>query len=210
MYIRKPFEGDRANALSLIQNHPFATLIGIDYGKPTVTHLPILIESTEPLRLVGHMSRANPQWQGFSRNSEATLIFNGPHSYITPRWYVSGRDVPTWNYAVAHAHGKLRLFSDYNELVSTLTKLSAHFESGAAQPWEFYLPDDLKGQDILPRMIIGFDMTVERLEVSLKLNQNRPLEDRLSVIEALSSQQDDDSRAIAEMMRLTLPTSSDK
>jgi transcriptional regulator len=148
------------------------------------------------------MAKANPQWKHFKENPECTIIINGEHTYISPRWYQSGRDVPTWNYAVAHLHGKIELVEDFNGQVDILKQLSTCFEKPSNTPWEFELPSDLLNEKALTGAIISFKFRPEKIEAKFKLSQNRSPEDRQGVIEGLGEERTDDmSAVIREMMR---------
>lgn len=89
------------------------------------------------------MSKQNPQWRHFIDNPNATFVVQGPHTYITPKWYKFGCDVPTWNYAVAHLQGKVEMVESFSEQVEILKQLTCFFEKSNRSPWEFKLPDDL-------------------------------------------------------------------
>src|SRR5262245_28272729 len=108
MYRVQRFEmRDVDTLMAVIEKYPFATVTSIHDGKPYVNHLPVTAEvsPSKDVKLLGHMSRSNPQWQHMRQGSELTVAFQGPHAYINPGWYVEN-DVPTWNYAVVHVNGK--------------------------------------------------------------------------------------------------------
>lgn len=102
MYIPKLHESfDPGLALKLIQENAFATLISdavaVDAAVPGISHLPLLVEADDQgLTLTGHFARANGHWQA-GADRPVVVIFNGPHGYISPRWYSSPNMVPTWN-----------------------------------------------------------------------------------------------------------------
>jgi transcriptional regulator len=108
LYVPTHFDTrDRAAVARLLHDHPFATLVTPAKDEPFVSHVPRLhIADREPHgTLIGHFARApirTPQRDG--RRSIA--IFHGPHAYVSPSWYAEPAvAVPTWNYAVVHAHG---------------------------------------------------------------------------------------------------------
>jgi transcriptional regulator len=127
-------------------------------------------------------------------------VFSGPHAYISAGWYADGPSVPTWNYVDVHAYGTVRLVEDSEWLLRLLRRLSARHEAGNPVPWqlenlpEAYLNGMLKG-------IIGLDIAVSRLEGKFKLSQNRPAADRPRVIAALEQGGDENSVAVAKLMR---------
>ena len=205
MYLPKYFStDDKKRVRELIAQNSFTTLLSFPKAeKPFISHLPLIFspQTNEDNLLLGHMARSNPQWKHFKDNPEALAIINGPHTYITPRWYQSDRDVPTWNYAVAHLHGKIELVEKFSEQVQILMALTEFFESHERQPWAFAPPEDLLNEEALPAAIISFRFRIEKIEAKFKLSQNRSIEDRQGVIEGLNERQDQGSRAIREIMR---------
>jgi len=110
MYIPEPFKAANSERLAaLIRDNSFGMLVTAPDGIPFVSHLPFLLDSSSGKygKLLGHMARANPQWRHFASCDEVLAVFQGPHAYISPSWYLSP-NVPTWNYAVAHVRGKDR------------------------------------------------------------------------------------------------------
>ena len=206
MYLQKQFvQNDREKLKKLIDRNGFSTVLSLPKNQsPLINHLPLIFSSTtgEHEILIGHMARANPQWKHFKENPECTVIINGEHTYISPRWYKSGRDVPTWNYAVAHLHGTIELVEDYNGQVDILKQITAYFERSSKTPWHFELPRDLKDEKSLTNAIISFKFRPDKIETKFKLSQNRSIDDREGAIAGLSEERVDDmSMAIRDMMR---------
>jgi transcriptional regulator len=199
VYTPKHFaETDVARLQALVRDHNFATLICAQQGEITVSHLPLLLDVERGV-LRGHMARANPQWRMFSPQVEVLAIFHGPHHYISPRWYASHPSVPTWNYAVVHVHGRVRVIDGGKALEALVRDLAEHHEAGAAHPWVMDLPGDYQEQMLAA--IVGFEIGISRLEGKFKLSQNRPAADRPLVIEALERIGNDDARGVADLMR---------
>ena len=176
-------KADRAAGARLMHDYPFATLVTPATPEPLVSHLPLLLHAAcEPHgTLIGHFARANPHWQQ-ATGAESIAIFHGPHAYVSPGWYQGHPAVPTWNYAVVHAHGRARLM-DEAELHDLVVRLSNTYEAPRAKPWKATeLPAEFVGN--LLKAIVGFEIEVERLEGKFKLSQNRPAEIP-RVIEAL-------------------------
>jgi transcriptional regulator len=130
------------------------------------------------------------------------VIFQGPHTYISPSWYEVELSVPTWNYAIVHAYGRPRTLQDKAVLHTVLQELIQKHEASFEQPWEFRLPDDYVQNMI--QGIIGFEMEITRLEGKYKLSQNRSANDRRRVIAALELQTDDMSLGVAKLMNENL------
>jgi len=152
--------------------------------------------------LRGHVARANPVWR-HAAGQEVLAIFHGPQTYVTPSWYPSkhetGQVVPTWNYAVVHAHGVLRVHDDREWLRTLVTRLTDRQESAMAQPWRV---DDAPAE-YLERMlgaIVGIEIPVTRLDGKWKVSQNRNDADRDGVAEGLSLQEGADAQAMAALV----------
>jgi transcriptional regulator len=201
MYIPPAFrEDDLAVLHALMRDYSFAILVTRGESFPVATHLPFLLESERgPYgTLLGHMARANTQWQGFDGEREALVIFQGPHAYITPSWYEPGLNVPTWNYAAVHAYGKPRVIEDEAALTRLLHASVQTFEAGFEQPWTLDMPNDafrgkLKG-------IVGFEMEITRLEGKLKMSQNRSASEQERVADELKQSGDWLSAGVGEIM----------
>lgn len=166
---------ERARLVDFMREHAFATLISSGEAGLHVSHVPLLIDlEDDAIRLRGHVARANGQWEALEAARHVTAIFHGPHSYVSPTWYVTHPSVPTWNYAVVHAHGKARLTEEagLHEIVS---ELSARYEAGNTPPWKLSEQPAAYVTSMLG-MIVGFEIEVERVEGKFKLSQNRPVE----------------------------------
>ena len=209
MYQPPAFREDREDILhALMRAHPFATLVISTATGIEANHLPLLLDDPDAGQagLSGHFSKGNPllhAFEGLSGGLPALAIFHGPENYISPGWYPSkaadGKAVPTWNYAVVHAHGVLRAMTDPANLRAHLDALSAGQEAGRSPPWspadapEDYLASMMKG-------IIGFTMEIDRLEGKWKLGQNRSAEDRTGVIHGLTGEE---NASAAELAAIT-------
>jgi transcriptional regulator len=119
MYVPTHFaESDVTVLHGLIRSRPFGTWVAWANGELVANHLPFLIDSSRGRygTLVGHVARANPVWKALGDSTPSVVVFQGTHKYITPSWYPSklatGKAVPTWNYAVVHAHGSPRVIHD--------------------------------------------------------------------------------------------------
>ncbi|MGZ3726970.1 MAG: FMN-binding negative transcriptional regulator, partial [Pseudobdellovibrio sp.] len=103
----------------LVNNYPFVTLISVDENsEPYITHLPVVAQfdgADQLVKIQGHLSKFNPHFEILQKNKLVKVIFNGPHQYISPRWYKSGRDVPTWAYCVVHVQGELTLEDSFED-----------------------------------------------------------------------------------------------
>lgn len=191
MYIPAHFESpDREATHQLMKDYPLATLVTMGVNGMEANHIPLHF-STEPLSpgtLRGHVARANPMWRHLVPEVEVLAIFHGPEAYISPSWYASkkrdGKVVPTWNYAVVHAYGKLQIKDDPVWLREQLETLTAAHESNLPQPWAVGdAPADYIGN--LLKAVVGIEIQVTRLQGKWKMSQNQPPENRMGVVKAL-------------------------
>ena len=190
MYVPEHFKlGDVAEQHALMRAYPFAALITNSDAGFEVTHLPTVLKSEGALGIVEcHVSRANPHWKEIAKNGRGLLVYTGPEAYITPNWYPSkaahGKAVPTWNYAVVHAHGKAEIIDDREWLVRHVGELTDQHERGTAEPWAI---TDARGNyiEVMSRGIVGMRFTIERLEGKAKMSQNREVPDREGVVAGL-------------------------
>ena len=199
MYISKLYrEEDHAKILEFLQQNEFATLVTYDGEKPTASHLLMeIMQEGENLFVNGHMSKANPLWKTFEKNPEVLVIFQGPHTYISPTWY-NHLNVPTWNYQAVHIYGKPRIVTDQEETYGILSRLVARNESNAAYRLET-LPQEFVSKEI--RGIVAFQVEVTRIEANYKLSQNRNDQDYHNIITRLHEREDEMSHGVAKAMR---------
>ena len=210
MYLPAHFEETRIEVLhALMHEHPFATLVAHGADGLTANHLPLhLAAETGPFgALQGHIARANPLWQKFA-DEEVLVIFHGPQAYVTPSWYETkrehGKAVPTWNYAVVHAHGRLRAIDDPGWLRRQLETLVTHHENAFAEPWQIgdAPPEYI---DIMLAAIVGIEIIITDLKGKWKISQNQPVANRNGVVAGLREQGTADALQIAELVAGTLP-----
>ncbi|HEY5598054.1 MAG TPA: FMN-binding negative transcriptional regulator [Kiloniellales bacterium] len=214
MYIPEPFVlTDREEIRAVLRDYAFAALVtAVDGAPPLATHVPFLYAPDRGPNgtLTAHMARANPHWRDLLRlqeaGGEALVIFQGPHAYVSPRWYAAGQAVPTWNYVAVHAYGPPRLIEAAVPVRGLLSELAATYEAGAADPWwldaqeESYIATMIRG-------IVAFEIPIARLEAKAKLNQNKRPEDRRGVIAALGDGEDPLGHAVAALMGRLAPGS---
>ncbi len=198
MHIPKLYrEEDREKILAFLRANNFPALVSHDGEKLTATHLPVeVVEHADgSLTMLAHMSRANPQWKTFG-GQEVLLIFQGAHTYISPRWY-NHVNVPTWNYINVHVYGRVRMVEG-DALASLLSGLVAMHETGTGYSLEA-LPADFVEKET--RGVAGFALDVTRLEAASKLSQNRDDESYASIISHLQERGDSASAEIAKEMK---------
>jgi transcriptional regulator len=205
MYRPTVFQEDNADKLiSFIRANSFATLVSICNGIPCASHIPLIITvETDAVKLTGHLARQNPQWQDFAA-AESLAIFTGAHAYISPTLYEKQESVPTWNYIAVHAYGipKVITLADAPELMNeTIDKMVDTYEATYQQQWHS-LSD--KYREGMMNGIVGFEMTVSRLEGKYKLSQNKSQVDRQNIVESLMKSTDSIERNVGMEMKLNL------
>lgn len=206
MYIPRQFEETRLDVLHrLMKTHPLAAFVVHGESGLVVNHVPFLIDVADGQfgTLRAHIPRANPVWRQFLDTSEAVAIFQGPDAYITPSWYpskhASGKAVPTWNYAVVHAHGRPRVIDDAQWLLRHLTELTDKHEAAQTLPWRVSdAPREYTER--LIEALVGVEIPISRICGKWKVSQNRPLADRLGVAAGLESRTDGRSREMAGLV----------
>ena len=216
MYNPGHFQEHRTEVLhELIRCQPLAMLVTLGDDGLTANHIPMEIDpAAGPLgTLRGHVARANPVWKSQRSDIDALAVFQGAQAYITPSHYatkaVTGKVVPTWNYAVVHAHGPLRVIDDPAWLRAFVEQLTDRHEAARASatgaaPWHVGdAPDSYI--DALVKTIVGIELPIARLEGKWKVSQNRPEEDRAGVVAGLSAGEDPMQRAMAELVRARMP-----
>jgi transcriptional regulator len=203
MYLPKAFaEPDLATLHDLVEAHAFGVLVvPTPSGAPEVSHLPFLLDRARGPHgtLRAHVARANPIWRAFDGKAEVLAVFQGPHGYVSPTWYASRDDVPTWNYAVVHAHGAPRLIEAEAELLDLLRRLADVHEQGRPDPWSTAELSAGTIGELLPA-IVGFELPIARIVGKLKLSQNRRPEDREGAIRGLRERGTPDDLALVKLM----------
>lgn len=191
MYTPNHFDqADTATLHALMRAQPLATLITLASSGLDANHIPLhLSAELGPLgTLRGHVARGNPVWKDLTPELDVLAVFHGVQAYVSPNWYPSkaenGKAVPTWNYAVVHAHGTLKVVEDATWLRAHLNALTAQNEASQVQPWK---PSDAP-PDYLEKMmsaIVGIEIEINRLSGKFKLSQNQTAPNQVGVIQGL-------------------------
>lgn len=198
MYIPKYYrEEDRQEILAFLKQNNFPALVTFDGERPIATHTPVEVVEDESgkVTIYAHISRANPQWKTVDQQ-EMLLIFQGAHTYISPRWY-GHVNVPTWNYMIVHVYGNVR-FLQGDELYALLSRLIGAHEVNTGYSLES-LPQDFVQKEM--KGVVGFAIDVTRIDAGYKLSQNRNDEDHENIIRELNKREDEDSLRVAKAMR---------
>ena len=207
MYLPDHFSETRADVLrALIKQHRLATIVRNGPDGLVADHIPLMFDDTtgHPT-LRGHVARANPLWRE-AAEQEVLAIFQGPQAYISPSWYASKAEhdkvVPTWNYVVVHARGRLAAIDDAEWLRAHLSSMTNANESRFTPPWKVAdAPDDFIRATA--RAIVGVEIKVKSLTGKWKISQNRSATDRSGVTQGLDADAAPGAAGMAALMRST-------
>jgi transcriptional regulator len=201
MYANPAFKVHPAASLAFAAARGFGLVIACDAGRPVASHLPFrLIEADGKVpKLEFHVARANPLGAIAEKGGTWLVAVQGHDAYVSPDWYASAEQVPTWLYEAVHLSGPVRVVpGDHTQ--GHVERLSATFESWLPKPeWTLDKVSDRK-REMLLKAIVAVEMTVETVEGSFKLNQHKPDEDHVAIANALARQDDHSAQAIAKRM----------
>ena len=206
---------DEKRIHAFLQENSFGILVtALPGDAPVATHVPFLFDPAPGPhgRLCAHMARANPHWQDLQKLHEGVqevlVIFQGTHSYVSPRFYEPGPAVPTWNYEAAHVYGVPSVMKSDAEARHLLHLLSAFHEKGAEHPWTMgkeppaFIDDMVAG-------IVAFEIDITRVEMKAKLSQNKSPATQEKVIAALETSAHKSEQMLADIMRQRLADEED-
>ena len=207
MYTPPHFREDRLEVMrELMDRFPLAALVTVGPDGIEANHVPLIYDpAPAPFgTLVGHFAKANSQWRASRADFGALAIFQGPQAYISPSLYPSkaehGRVVPTWNYAVVHAHASLTIHEDPEWLRGLVTRLTETHEAARLAPWQ--VSDAPPGYiDGLLRGIVGIELQIHNLEGKWKVSQNRDAADRAGVAAEFEVTGSHSAREMAALIR---------
>ncbi|MGO4327149.1 FMN-binding negative transcriptional regulator [Cupriavidus sp. 2TAF22] len=193
MYVPAHFAETRKEVLhARITQHPFGTLITHGDGGLDANHIPFELVTGEGElgTLRAHVARANPVWQSVANGDEVLAVFHAGDAYISPNWYPGKHEsherVPTWNYMVVHAHGRITILDDERYLRGVVGRLTRTHEASQPKPWKMGdAPRDYL--EAMLKAIVGVQIEITRLVGKSKLSQNRETRDIRGAAEALKS-----------------------
>ena len=208
MYLPPHFAQDQPEELHrIMRTHPLGVLVSAGAaslaGGLDAEHIPFEFNAgVGPLgTLSAHLARANPLWQRCPSGTEVLVIFRGAEAYVSPNWYPSKheshRQVPTWNYEVVHAHGRLTVLDDERFVRGLLARLTRHHEAAEPKPWKMgdSAPEFI--DDMLSK-VVGIEVEITALVGKSKLSQNKASRDRLNAADTLAARGRDE---LAQAMR---------
>ncbi len=200
MYIPKLFEvTDYTIIEKFVKENGLATLITKSSTYPIGTHVPLdlVINENGHKVLWGHISKANQQWKTFEKDENVLAIFLSPvHSYISSSWY-NHPNAPTWNYLSVHISGKIKIIEG-DKLWESVRRLTNQYEQNSQNPVSLdTLPESVQNQ---MNGIVGFEISIEKIEAAFKLSQNRNDEDFENIIKQLRLSKELSASLMADVM----------
>jgi transcriptional regulator len=202
MYTPKAFNVENHDTLhAFIEKYEFAILITQKNNDMEISHIPLMLDksfSNVPC-LLGHIAVKNPQHTMLKMGCDAIAIFHGPHGYISPSWYASAFNVPTWNYTAVHVRGKAKVIDDPERLKHILEMSIQKYEKYQEQPWFFDWNNNRKTN--LMSAIVGIEIAITHIQGKFKLSQNRSEADIKGVLAGLENDKNPDSALLVDFMR---------
>lgn len=194
MYIPRHFIEDRKEILhKLITDNPFGTLVSNGQSGLDANHLPFELEPNmgELGTLMAHVSKNNPLLNDITALDQVLVVFQSGNAYISPTWLPSKKDserqVPTWNYLVAHVKGRIKLHDDEVHVRKMVARLTKRHEASMERPWKISdAPKDYISE--LLTQIVSIEIEITSLVGKSKLNQDDGAEDMIGAGSALIAQ----------------------
>jgi transcriptional regulator len=204
MYTPGLFEVSEEAAWAYLSQRAFGTVVAVSGGTPVASHVPLEVSSRADRRISFHLARANPLHGILAAHPRALIVVSGPDAYVSPDWYATRHQVPTWNYMSVHLTGEAEILPAA-EALAHVDSLTRQFESRLAgkKPWTSDKLPAAKREAML-RAIVPVAFSVERIEAQWKLSQNKSLADQEGVLKMLEWRGDWPSLALAEAMRRRL------
>jgi transcriptional regulator len=202
MYTPPMFKPDRAASLGFAQARGFGTVCAWDGKRPIASSLPFYLTFADDgtPQAAFHVARHNLLAKLADGTSSWVIAVNGADAYVSPDWYASSDQVPTWLYQAVHLTGTVRQISD-DELRPHLDTLSSKFENRLAPKPPWTSSKMTAGRlDALKKAIVGLVMTVEEVEGSFKLSQHKSDADHVAIASALTGQRDVAAQEIGNQM----------
>ena len=160
-----------ADVLKLVTENPFAWVVSAQDGSATPLPLRPLVDGEGTLTgLIGHFARSNPQLDVLRLNPRATMLFMGPHGYVSPTWMADKTQAPSWNYASAAFDCRLEFIDTVEELRDLMDDVIGAMEAGRAAAWR--LQDMGERYGSLSRGVVGFRAVIEARRPVFKLGQD--------------------------------------
>ena len=197
MYVPSYFEEKRTEVLhDLISRNPFGILVTYCAEGLDANHLPFALDRERGPHgvLYANVARANPVWQNMTNGDDVLVVFRAGDAYVSPNWYPSKQEfhkqVPTWNYMVAHAHGRFVVHDDERFVRGIVARLTKAHEAAQPDPWKMS-DSPREFIDAMVKAVVGIEIHITRLIGKLKLSQNKGARDIRGASQALKAQGND-------------------
>jgi transcriptional regulator len=213
MYVPAHFDEPRTEVLhELIEKNALGVLFTHGRSGLDANHLPFNLNKAQGQlgTLQCHVARRNPLWQDIATGDEALVVFRAGDAYVSPNWYPTkhetGKQVPTWNYMVAHAHGRITIHDDERYVRTLVARLTKSHEAAQPEPWK--ISDSPRDYiDALAKMIVGIEIEITHLVGKSKLGQDEVSRDIVGAGMALKQQGND---VIGDAMLAVAASRSDR
>ncbi|MEV6977958.1 FMN-binding negative transcriptional regulator [Kitasatospora sp. NPDC093806] len=200
---------DPAWVLEVIRAHPLATMLVNGPEEPFATHLPVIpAEETLALgggesglvgaTLLGHLNRSNPHWAALAEGTDAVLVFQGPHGYVSPTVYRTTPAAPTWNFVTVHVHGRVEPLAAGAETLAVVRETVRTFERDLGTGWD--MTESLSYFEEIAPAVGAFRFTVTAAEGMFKLSQEKTPEVRKLVADSFEASGHGRHRELAAAM----------
>ena len=164
---------EREAMLAFLGETAFATIVVLTPSGARIAHAPLLVCGEDRLRF--HLSRRNAAADAESARALVSCI--GPHAYLSPDWYGTSDQVPTWNYLAVECEGGLTRLPD-GELAGLVDALSAVHEARLRPKPSWTSAKMSPGRfEAMLQAIVGFELRIEALRGTRKLGQNKRAEE---------------------------------
>jgi len=205
MYVNAAFKTDDEAAWAFVAERGFGSVVAVDAGRPVASQVPLLVVGEGASRCIEfHLARANPLHEIIAAAPQVTVIVAGPDAYISPDWYTSEDQVPTWNYIAAHIGGIAKPM-ERARAHAHVEKMSLAFEARLApkKPWSTSKMTERRLAMMLAA-IVPIEIEVQSIEASFKLSQNKTVSDAYEVARMLEWRGGAGERAIAQAIQKRL------
>ena len=203
MYVPPPFRTDETAALAFVAERGFGTLVATGDELPVAVHVPFVLDTdgSGRVRVACHVARANEIHAVIGRRPRVLMIVQGPDAYVSPDWYESAEQVPTWNYISVHLGGHARVMPP-DAALAHVEALSDQFEARLRPkpPWKMSKVS-AKRRDAMLSAIVPLEISVETVTAQWKLGQHKSPADQAKVLAMLEHRGDWQSLALAEIVK---------
>jgi transcriptional regulator len=202
MYVHPACKVHHAVSVAFAAARGFGLVVACDGGRPAASLLPFRVSEADGQlpRVQFHVARSNPLAALAAKKGWWLLAVQGADAYVSPDWYASPEQVPTWLYEAVHLSGPVQIVPS-DHAADQLERLADQFEAWLApkRPWTARRVSSQR-REMLLQAIVAIEMTVETVEGNFKLGQHKGDADHVAVVRALASRSDPSAHAIAARM----------